>query len=449
MFFLLKIFLLLLISLVLEISQQSLFAQAAFLKKPITAREYATFLNSGASSDALNCYNEKMGEDPLTASIIRTGTPGNYYYEVISGRENFPTSYMTEENTQEYIFWLQDLETEKDVLSPLQHESALENSAERSDFFLASNKIIHHLPVNDTTPTLLSFPNITHSNIAPWIQEAGIGASIALAVLAGRALLRSYGPEERPLIENKATYSTDTVSMYSETMNTEINNRPQKGSFIAGQILRNELAITTKKTMLAGLQQSSNTDLRELEADLGRAQFSIHDTWGFSKMLCTGHSDEDRAQGINKFKNFIGAHHPLLASAISRFMNQTLFADALLMIHQYPRNAQEGNYSTEGLINYLEGIALEVTPTDTISYDLERKKSFLTGRRSAFILKAENNKINPIGSDPAFSLHQSYSFGYIFRLNPHFSEQEPLTLENFPCNVECDHVRLTFSFKKI
>ena len=64
-------------------------------RKQVTATQYCDFLNYAAASDFDHLYDESMSTDPEAASILRTGTPGSYHYEVIAGRENFPITYVS------------------------------------------------------------------------------------------------------------------------------------------------------------------------------------------------------------------------------------------------------------------------------------------------------------------------------------------------------------------
>lgn len=60
----------------------------------ITTKEYCYFLNNLVNSSVPVFYNEKMGSDPLTASIIKTEKIGSYNYEPIAGREDWPVPFV-------------------------------------------------------------------------------------------------------------------------------------------------------------------------------------------------------------------------------------------------------------------------------------------------------------------------------------------------------------------
>lgn len=76
----------------------------------IRAAEYSNFLNSVATSDPQNFYNEKMGTDLEAACIVREGSPGDYFYSPILGRENFALTYLSENKLAAFIDWLQNKE---------------------------------------------------------------------------------------------------------------------------------------------------------------------------------------------------------------------------------------------------------------------------------------------------------------------------------------------------
>ena len=62
-------------------------------KYNVTAEEYCAFLNAVAVTDMDHLYDEKLGSDPISACIVRSGKPGVYHYDVIAGREIFLISY--------------------------------------------------------------------------------------------------------------------------------------------------------------------------------------------------------------------------------------------------------------------------------------------------------------------------------------------------------------------
>ena len=85
-----------------------------------TTAEYCEFLNEEAVVDALGFYDEKMGNQTTgyrlqatgseitTASLIRSGNPGNYHYEVMDGKENSPINYVSQNTAMCYCDWLEN-----------------------------------------------------------------------------------------------------------------------------------------------------------------------------------------------------------------------------------------------------------------------------------------------------------------------------------------------------
>ncbi|MFI0348322.1 MAG: hypothetical protein ACH346_06105, partial [Chthoniobacterales bacterium] len=72
----------------------------------VTANEYAAFLNEVAKTDSYNLYDSAIGTDPSTATILRVGTPGNYSYEVLAGREESPVSYVNGDSAMRFCDWM-------------------------------------------------------------------------------------------------------------------------------------------------------------------------------------------------------------------------------------------------------------------------------------------------------------------------------------------------------
>lgn len=85
---------------------------AQSIARVVTANDYANFLNRAATNniplhsadsiEADHLYSEKIESDPEAACLIRVGNPGQYSYQVIAGRENFPVMYVTELNQESY-----------------------------------------------------------------------------------------------------------------------------------------------------------------------------------------------------------------------------------------------------------------------------------------------------------------------------------------------------------
>jgi|GEM_PF-4514008 len=75
---------------------------------PLTVQQYAEFLRAVAATDTYHLYNEKMGDDPLSACIIREGEPGFYTYEAVPDHADDPVSYVSHLSAKRYCNWLQN-----------------------------------------------------------------------------------------------------------------------------------------------------------------------------------------------------------------------------------------------------------------------------------------------------------------------------------------------------
>ncbi|MFI0348127.1 MAG: hypothetical protein ACH346_05085 [Chthoniobacterales bacterium] len=73
----------------------------------VTVSDYCDFLNHVAATDPHHLYDEAMGSNENTACIQRLGEPGSYHYEVITGRENDPITYVTWLDKARYCNWLE------------------------------------------------------------------------------------------------------------------------------------------------------------------------------------------------------------------------------------------------------------------------------------------------------------------------------------------------------
>ncbi|MFI0348379.1 MAG: hypothetical protein ACH346_06410 [Chthoniobacterales bacterium] len=71
----------------------------------VTASDYCSFLNTAATSDPYHLYDEKMSTDPEAACLTRRGNPGDYVYQVVTGKERAPISFVSERAEQEYAAW--------------------------------------------------------------------------------------------------------------------------------------------------------------------------------------------------------------------------------------------------------------------------------------------------------------------------------------------------------
>ena len=90
----------------------------------VTADDYCEFLNAVAQAapeealqlklevEAVNTpndfYDEKMSSNSRAASILRSGRPGDYRYEVIKGKEDAVMNYLSQNAAVDYDDWLQN-----------------------------------------------------------------------------------------------------------------------------------------------------------------------------------------------------------------------------------------------------------------------------------------------------------------------------------------------------
>ncbi|MFI0348402.1 MAG: hypothetical protein ACH346_06530 [Chthoniobacterales bacterium] len=481
---------------------QSLSAEPASNNYRITASEYANFLNTKAVTDAQNLYNEKMISGPEAACIIRSGSPGNYFYQVIEGRKNFPITYVTKHAGEEYCAWLQQQDAyppniqENKAPFPTSNQEGLSLLLSQDSLFLSLNKN------ENSSNTYLSKKNIA---IGIGTLVLALGVRNALASRCCEEEIGTQAPLENPhsfnsqenrevsplpessTVEERKLDQEDQPSDMTEenfkqapshhdlirfsesstltpekTGNDEeigsqapLENQairsseeveincddtliffPKMNTFIAGKTLRNELSEGIKQTILSSLNKRKNNVFKALSLDLDRAHFVICDQAGFSQGLYTANTEKEEA--IQRFKDFIGIDHPTLAEAIAIIMNQTLFADRLRLLHdtdyKFFIEGEGQKFSSTGLIKYGGDIFLEVANNSVqINYNLKKQPEELL----SFILKASSHLDQKISDNESFMLKEDTFFCYQFTINPYFSETEPITLENFPCDITC------------
>lgn len=71
----------------------------------ITAKEYFHFLKDLKISETASFYEEKMGSEILTASIVRREAGEDFEYELLSEREEAPISYASWNQMRSYAAW--------------------------------------------------------------------------------------------------------------------------------------------------------------------------------------------------------------------------------------------------------------------------------------------------------------------------------------------------------
>jgi sulfatase modifying factor 1 len=73
-------------------------------KHEVTNAQYAEFLNAKAASDPLELYSSQMASS--LGGIARSGSPGDYVYSTIAGRENRPVTYVSFFDALRFANWL-------------------------------------------------------------------------------------------------------------------------------------------------------------------------------------------------------------------------------------------------------------------------------------------------------------------------------------------------------
>ena len=116
----------------------------------VTNEQYAQFLNSVASVDDYQLYNEKMADTDLSkglGGIVRNGVSGDYAYSVVPELANHPVTYVSFWDAARYVNWLSTGSTEDGVytMKPRQGDNKFEviernqQSFDQGDYALPSH----------------------------------------------------------------------------------------------------------------------------------------------------------------------------------------------------------------------------------------------------------------------------------------------------------------------
>lgn len=200
----------------LFISISNLLAQNTRL---VTVADYATFLNRVATSDPCHLYHSAMGSDPATASILRLGTPGKYFYVPISGRENFPIYNTTLLGEARFCNWMQNRlravegeqenNTEDGVYRLNETNNIVAKNSDATfwvsdDVFndqkLAASTIYFSIACNG--PLELTFSATDASNETSYKTNYEVAGSILAIILAEEGLRFAYRENINPINEN-------------------------------------------------------------------------------------------------------------------------------------------------------------------------------------------------------------------------------------------------------
>jgi len=181
----------------------------------LTVRQYAEFLQCTAATDPYGLYNEKMGDNPSSAYIVRNGAPGSYTYQAIPERAEDPVPYVSRLSAKRYCNWLQNglPRGEQDETTTEEGAYTLDGTMEQdpakeetANYFLpasTNNQIDPTLASNLKTYVIVTHfgdsfqcsSNTQNENQDAWTIAEVLGIIVGIAAI-GSAILHS---EEGPL----------------------------------------------------------------------------------------------------------------------------------------------------------------------------------------------------------------------------------------------------------
>lgn len=241
----------------------------------VTAAQYVAILNSVASTDPDHLYDQAMGSDPNVACIIRSGTAGNYYYELIAGRESLPVRYVNNIDQAYY--------EAAESISPTAPSTAAE---ENSDLSLKSNK----RGIQITSPTAAPSLSLCLNETTPSLGEDILGiekgavisavTTVALGMLFPEAAERLAGAEaaEDLTVEELRITAENTTALSTAGKNASIRITAARADDIEDHFfLTNSAASPTEENSPGRLHEADrvtkaeikNTDLNK-DKDLTR-----------------------------------------------------------------------------------------------------------------------------------------------------------------------------------
>lgn len=144
----------------------------------ITAEAYCSFLTALAASDSNDFYDEKM--EVVNDCIIRTGTPGDYVYEVIPGRADVPLSFLSWNAVIEYSEWKG---------ASQQFAQSLEEGSRNIDPSLRSNQLTFCLVNKNTAMCQVGEPedSVIEGPLAEVVEDLLVLSTTSLGIgTAGR-----------------------------------------------------------------------------------------------------------------------------------------------------------------------------------------------------------------------------------------------------------------------
>jgi len=126
----------------------------------VTVCEYVEFLNSIAKTDTNKVYDINMASD--RCGILRSGTPGNYIYDIRSTYANKPVVYVSVMNMLRYCNWLHNRK-----LSGTQDETTTEDGA----YYISPLAVIQQRP-----NPLYRLPTVNEWHKAAYYKGGGTNA---------------------------------------------------------------------------------------------------------------------------------------------------------------------------------------------------------------------------------------------------------------------------------
>lgn len=209
-----------------NIYQEQRGSTAAVDSRTIKAAEYSDFLNTEAATAPYNLYEEKMGSDAIDACITREGSPGNYSYSVISGRENSSLPYLSPLAANYYYDWLTHKQT-----TVQQENSSIDFLTPTGTYIpddtFSCNQTTFSLAIPSTSLSLFFDNTLEAVREASWKDDILVGGAI-IAALAGGYYAYSRCLEEVPTYNDEETFTSAFTQ--KELLLIQDHNQPPRKS---------------------------------------------------------------------------------------------------------------------------------------------------------------------------------------------------------------------------
>lgn len=165
----------------------------------VTNAEYAEFLDAKAAADPLGLYNALMGTDG-DGGIARTGSSGSYSYSAITGREDWPVTFMTFYDVLRFVNWL--------------HNGQGNGDTETGAYTLLGGTAT---PTNGSTVTRNAGARIALTSEDEWYKAAYFDGTSYFDYPAGS--------------DTQTTCATPTATANSANCNNAVGDPTSKGSY--------------------------------------------------------------------------------------------------------------------------------------------------------------------------------------------------------------------------